>query len=161
MSLVLALFGALRAALRTRTDLHAREPGAPATACPASPPIEATPIRAPRSPPLGVARHPVGWVARGTPPRSPRDRDSLAPAGLPRLLDLEVPPRASGSTAGRLGACESRTHHGARESALGRATHSRRVAQTRARRLAAHRCPAHAASPEATLSDLAYVPRES
>src|ERR1700737_4166884 len=62
-------------------------------------------------------------MARGAPPRSPRERDSLAPAGLPRLLDLEVPPRANGSTAGRLGACESRTHHGTGESALGRATH--------------------------------------
>src|ERR1700674_282592 len=99
-------------------------------------------------------------MARGAPPRSPRERDSLAPAGLPRLLDLEVPPRANGSTAGRLGACESRTHHGTGESALGRATHSRRVAQTRARLLAAHRGPAHAASPEATFSDLANVPPE-
>src|SRR5438132_13000304 len=95
---------------------NAREPGAPATACPAPPPIEATAIRAPRSPPLGVALQPVGWVARGAPPRSPRDRDSLAPAGLPRFLDLEVPPRAIGSTTRRLRACESRACHGARES---------------------------------------------
>src|SRR5260370_40930684 len=98
---------------------RAREPGAPATACPAPPPIEATAIRAPRSPPLGVALQPLGWVARGAPPRSPRDCDSLAPAGLHRFLDLEVPPRANGAPAGRLGACESRTHDGARESALG------------------------------------------
>src|SRR5258708_28795220 len=75
---------------------HAREPGAPATACPAPPPIEATAIRAPRSPPLDVALHRVGGVARGAPPRSPRDRGSLAPAGLPRLLDLEVPSRRVG-----------------------------------------------------------------
>src|SRR5882724_4839885 len=58
-------------------------------------------------------------MARGAPPRSPRERDSLAPAGLPRLLDLEVPPRANGSTAGRLGAVGSRAHHGDRESAFG------------------------------------------
>src|SRR6266446_8227771 len=38
MSLVLAVLGALRAALKTRADPHAREPGAPATACP-SPPV--------------------------------------------------------------------------------------------------------------------------
>src|SRR2546422_9874205 len=93
--------------------------------------IEATTIQTPRSPPLGVARKPVGWVARGAPPRSPRDRDSLAPAGLPRFLDLEVPSQASGSTTGRLGACGSRAHHGAGEPALGRATHSRRAAQAR------------------------------
>src|SRR5205807_10296639 len=43
------------------------------------------------SPPLRVARKPVGWVARGAPPRSCRDRDSLASAGLLRFLDLEVP----------------------------------------------------------------------
>src|SRR5258708_10840178 len=139
---------------------HAREPGAEATARPAPPPIEATAIRAPRSPPLGMALQPVGWVARSAPPRSARDRDSLAPAGLPRFLDLEVPPRTSGSTTGRLGDCGSRAHHGAGESALGRATHSRRVAQARPRRLAAKRCPAHAAPPEATLADLPHVPPE-
>ena len=99
-------------------------------------------------------------MARGAPPRSPRERDSLAPAGLPRLLDLEVPPRANGSTAGRLGAVGSRAHHGDRESALGRATHPRRAAQARPRGLTTHRCPTHAASPEATLSDLAHVPTE-
>src|SRR5712664_725321 len=104
---------------------HTREPGAPATARPAPPQIKATAIRAPRSPPLGVALEPLGWVARSAPPRSPRDGDSLAPAGIPRFLDLEVPPRAYGSAAGRLGAREPRTHHGARESALGRATHPR------------------------------------
>ena len=132
---------------------HAREPGTPATACPAPPPIDANALRAPRSPPLGVALQPLGWVARSAPPRSARDRDSLAPAGFPRLLDPEVPSRANGSTADRLGACGSRAHHGARESALGRATHSRRVAQAWPRLLAAHRGPAHATSPEAPLSD--------
>src|SRR5713226_2699576 len=110
---------------------HAREPGAPAATRPAPPRIEADAIRAPRSTPLGVALQPLGRVARGAPPRSPRDRDSLAPAGLPRFLDLEVTPRASGSTAG---ACRSRTHHGARESTLGRATHSRRASEARPRR---------------------------
>src|SRR5712664_1971334 len=99
-------------------------------------------------------------MARGAAPRSTRDRDPLAPAGLPRLLELEITPRTNGSTAGRLGACESRTHHDARESALGRATHPRGIAQARVRGVAAHRCPAHAASPEATLSDLAHLPRE-
>src|SRR5713226_4574128 len=68
-------------------------------------------------------------MAPGALPRTPRDRNSLAPAGLPRFLDLEVPSRASGSTAGELGDCRSRAHHGARESALGSATHSRRIAQ--------------------------------
>src|SRR2546425_7723964 len=137
---------------------RAREPGAPTAARPTRPPIEATPIRAPRSRLLGVALQPVGWMAPGALPRTPRDRNSLAPAGLPRFLDLEVPSRASGSTADRLGACGSRAHHGARESALGSATHSRRIAQARALRLAAHRRPAHATSPETALADVAHVP---
>src|SRR3989454_3113130 len=136
---------------------RAREPGAPTAARPTRPPIEATPIRAPRSRLLGVALQPLGWMAPGALPRTPRDRNSLAPAGLPRFLDLEVPSRASGSTAGRLGACGSRARHGARESALGSATHSRRIAQARARRLAAQRRPAHAASPEIALADVAHV----
>src|SRR5712664_2055910 len=108
-----------------------REPGAPTAARPAPPSIKATAIRAPRSRLLVVALQPVVWVAPGAPSRTPRDRHSLAPAGLPRFLDLEVPSRASGSTTGRLGDCGTRAHHGARESALGRATHPRRIAQAR------------------------------
>src|SRR6267378_3458392 len=98
---------------------------------PAPPSIKATAIRAPRSRLLVVALQPVVWVAPGAPSRTPRDRHSLAPAGLPGFLDLEVPSRASGSTTGRLGDCGTRAHHGARESALGRATHPRRIAQAR------------------------------
>src|SRR5216684_2614234 len=86
---------------------RARESGAEATTRPASPPIEATAIQAPRASLLGVALRPVGGVARGAPCRSPPDRDSLAPARLPRFLDLEVTPRASGSTTGHLRDLES------------------------------------------------------
>jgi len=139
MPLVLALLGALRAALRTRTDLTLENLALRQQL--------ALLRRRSKRPQFGrldrllwvwLSSHWAGW-RKGAPARSPRERDSLAPAGLPRLLGLEVPPRANGSTADRLGACGSRAHHGARESALGRATHSRRVAQTRARRLAAHR----------------------
>src|SRR5712692_3020464 len=83
---------------------HPRRPGTPATTRPAPPRIQATTIRAPRSPPLGLALQAMGWVARGAARRSPGHHDSLALAGLPRLLDLEVPPRANWSTARRLGA---------------------------------------------------------
>src|SRR5882724_5533865 len=137
---------------------RAREPGAPTATRPAQPPIEATPIRAPRSRLLVVALQPAVWMAPGALPRTPRDRNSLAPAGVPRLLDLEVPPRATRSTAGWLGDCGSRARHGARESPLGRATHPRRIAQARTRRLAAKRRPDHAASPETAIADLAHVP---
>src|SRR6267143_4929975 len=75
---------------------RALELGPPAATRPTPSPIEATAIRARRSSLLGVALQAVGWVARGAPPRSPRDRDSLAPAGLPRFLDLEVSPWATG-----------------------------------------------------------------
>src|SRR5262249_6742685 len=115
-------------------------------------------IRAPRSSLLDVALPPVGWVARSAPCRSLRDRDSLAPARLPRFLDLEVTPRAGGSATGQLRACGYCAYHGARQSALGLATHSWRVAQAAIRRFAALRCASHAASPEATLADLAHVP---
>src|SRR5437588_2798185 len=137
---------------------HTREPGAPATARPASSPIEATAIRAPRSSLLGVALQPVASVARVAPPRSPGDRDSLAPAELSRFLDLEVPPRASGQTTGRRRACGSCAYHGAGEPALECATHPRRIAEARVRRLAAHRGAAYAASPETTIADTEDVP---
>src|SRR5260370_20247632 len=101
----------------------------------------------------------MGWVARGAPCRSPPDRDSLAPARVPRLLDLEVTPRTGGSTTGHLRACQTRPYHGTRESALGIATHSRRVAQAGIRSLAALRCAAHAASPEVALSVVENVPQ--
>src|SRR5216683_220919 len=131
---------------------RAREPGAAATTRPASPPIEATAIRPPRASLLGVALTPMGGVARGAPRRSPPDRDSLAPARLRRFLDMEVTPRAGRSTTGHLRACRTRAYHGARESALGLATHSRRVAQAGPRSLAAHCCASHAAPPEVTLA---------
>src|SRR5258708_7225042 len=97
-------------------------------------------------------------VARGAAGRAPRDCDSLAPAGLSCLLDLEVPTRENRSTTHRLGACRSRPHHGAGKSSLGGTAHPRRAAQDRVRHLAAQRRPAHAASPETALADLANVP---
>src|SRR5713226_6522337 len=149
MSLVIGSVGRAACVAQNPHGPRAREPGAAATTRPASPPIEATAIRAPRSSLLGVALRPVGGVARGAPCRSPRDGDSLAPSRLPRFLDLEVTPRAGGSTTGQLRACGYCAYPGARESALVLATHSRRVAQARPRSLAAHRCPAHPASPPA------------
>src|SRR5438105_2857989 len=47
---------------------------------------------------------------------------------------------------------------GAGEPALGRATHPRRIAEARVRRLAAHRGAAYAASPETTIADMEDVP---
>src|SRR5437870_4890023 len=137
---------------------YTREPGAPAAARPAPPQIEATEIRATRSRLLDVALAVVDTVERSAPCRKTADGNSLAPAELSRFLDLEVPPRASGQTTGRRGACGSRAYHGAGEPALGRATHPRRIAEARVRRLAAHRGAAYAASPETTIADMEDVP---
>src|SRR5712692_11192869 len=160
MSLVLALLGALRASLRTRTDfalenLALRQQLVLLRRRSKRPQFR----RLDRLFWVWLSHQWAGWrealhVVR------PRDRDSLAPARLPRFLDLEVTPRAGGSTAGQLRACGARAYDGPRESALGLATHSRGVAQARPRSLAAHRCPAHSASSEATLADLANVPQE-
>src|SRR6267378_4529403 len=65
---------------------RAGEPGAPAATRSAPPPLEATAVRAPRSRVLGLSLSAVGRLAEGAPRRSPRDRDSLAPAGLSRFL---------------------------------------------------------------------------
>src|SRR5438132_12268103 len=131
MSIVLALLGALRAALRTCTNLT----------------LEDLALRQQ----LALLRHGskrprfgrldrllwvwllcrwAGWRDALHLVR-PETVIRLAPAGFPRLLDLEIPPWTNGSTAHRIGDCGSRTHHDARESALGRATHPRGVAQTR------------------------------
>src|SRR5882672_7151688 len=75
---------------------RAGEPGAPAATRSAPPPLEATAVRAPRSRVLGLALSAVGRLAEGALRRSPRDRDSLASAGLSRFLDLEVPTGRTG-----------------------------------------------------------------
>jgi hypothetical protein len=97
MSLVFALLGALRASLRTRTDLA----------------LENLALRQQlvllrrrsKRPQFGrrdrlfwvwLSRRWAGW--REALHRSPRDRDSLASARLPRFLDLEVMPQAGRST---------------------------------------------------------------
>src|SRR5713226_10467368 len=160
MSLVIGSVGRAACVAQNPHGPRARELGAAATTRSASPPVEATAIRAPRASLLGVALRPVGGVARGAPCRSPPDRDSLAPARLPSFLDLEVTPWAGGSTAGQLRACGARAYDGARQSAWGLATHSRRVAQAWLRRFAALRCASLAAPPKATLADLANVPPE-
>src|SRR5882672_10906059 len=103
---------------------RAGEPGAPAATRSAPPPLEATAVRAPRSHVLGLALSAVGRLAEGALRRSPRDRDSLASAGLSRFLDLEVPTGANGSTSHRLGACGPHPHRGARQSSLGCPAHS-------------------------------------
>src|SRR5439155_12435292 len=102
-------------------------------------------IRATRSRLLDVALAVVDTLERSAPCRKTADGNSLAPAELSRFLDLEVPPRASGQTTGRRGACGSRAYHGAGEPALGCATHPRRIAEARVRRLAAQRGAAYAA----------------
>src|SRR5262249_38969484 len=130
-SLVPALMGALRAALRTHAD----------------PPLENLALRQQlallrchsKRPRLGrlnrafwvwLSRRWAGW--REAPPRrSTRDRDPLAPTRLPRLLDLEVQTRENGSTTPCLGARQIGPHHGAGQSSLGRTTHPWRTAQAR------------------------------
>src|SRR3989454_2497098 len=123
MPLVLALLGALRAALGARSDLvlenlALRQQLALLRRRAKRPRFGQT-----RSPLLDVALAAVGAVARGAPCRSAADRHSLAEAGLPRLLELEVPTRSNRSTACRLRGCKARSHHGPRQSPLGRAAH--------------------------------------
>ena len=71
---------------------------------------------APRSTLLDMALAAVGAVARDAQCGSPRDRDSLAQAGLPRILELEVPARPNRETARRLRGRKARPHHGPRQS---------------------------------------------
>src|SRR5712692_1583709 len=160
MSLVLALLGALRAALRTHTDLE----------------LENLALRQQlvllrrysMRPRLGRFERAFWmWLSK----RAPGWREALHVVrpetvirwhrqGFPRLLDLEVPTWAKGSTLRKLGACESHPQHGAREPKLGCTAYPRGTPQARIRRFAAHCCPAYATSPKATLSDVANVPPE-
>src|SRR2546427_13305139 len=140
---------------------HAREPSAPATTRPAPPPLQATSGRSPRPRLLDVALAVVGTVARSAPCRSAADRDSLAPAGLPRVLELEVATRSNRSSARRFGDRRARPHHGPRQPPLGRAAHPWRASQARSRRLTTHGWSAHASPCETALADLADLPRKS
>src|SRR5207302_10266069 len=69
MPVVLALLGALRAALGGPLGPRSCESSATTAACPAPPPREAAPVRTTRSPLLDVALAAVGAVARGAPCR--------------------------------------------------------------------------------------------
>ncbi len=120
MHLVLALLGALRAGLGARTDL-VLENLALATR-PVPSPLEAPSVRPPRSTLLDMALAAVGAVARDAQCGSPRDRNSLAQAGLPRILELEVPARPNRETTRRLGDRKARPHHGPRQSGERRAS---------------------------------------
>ena len=60
----------------------------------------------------------VGAVARDAQCGSPRGRDSLAQAGLPRILELEVPARPNRETTRRLGGRKARPHPGPRANPL-------------------------------------------
>src|SRR2546426_4439282 len=140
---------------------HAREPGAATAARPPPPPLQATSGRSPRPRLLDVALAVVGTVARSAPCRSAADRDSLAPAGLPRVLELEVATRSNRSSARRFGDRRARPHHGPRQPPLGRAAHSWRAPQARSRRLTTHGWSAHASPCETALADLAGLPRKS
>src|SRR6266850_7064037 len=161
MSLVLALLGTLRAALKARTDLVPENLALRQAARPAPPPLQATSGRPPRPRLLDVALAVVGTVARSAPCRSAADRDSLAPAGLPRVLELEVAARSNRSSARRFGARQARPHHGPCQSPLGRAAHSWRAPQAWSRRVSAHGWSAHASLCETALTDLADLPRKS
>src|SRR5216684_5948700 len=80
---------------------RAREPGAAATTRPASPPIEATAIRAPRSSLLVVAFSPVGSSSSGRARHAPRRTHRSAPGA--RI-------RGSSSCAGRCTPTGSSAH---------------------------------------------------
>src|SRR3989449_3889588 len=98
------------------------------------------------------------------PPRStlfPYTTLFRSPAGLPRVLELEVATRSNRSSARRFGARPARPHHGPRQSPLGRAAHPWRAPQARSRRLTTHGWSAHASPCETALADLADLPRKS
>src|SRR5207302_250620 len=155
MSLVLALLGTLRAALKARTDLVLENLALRQQ-------LALLHRRSKR--PRVVLLDRAFWiwlsqwwarVARGAPCRSAADCDSLAPAGLPRVLELEVATRSNRSSARRFGDRQACPRHGPRQSPLGRAAHSWRAPQARARRLPTHGWSAHASPCETALADLA------
>jgi hypothetical protein len=92
-------------------------------------------------------------------PREARDRDRLASQGLSALLDLEEPaPRRPSPDRSR--APDSHPSNGPREPDVGRASHSRRVAQARLRARRSHGLADHAASAKTVFALLACVSAE-
>ena len=115
MHLVLALLGALRAALGARTDLVPEN-----LALRQQLALLRRRSKRPRFGPLDrlfwiwLSQRWARW--RETLNVVLRDRDSLAQAGLPRILELEVPARPNRETARRLRGRKARPHHGPRQS---------------------------------------------
>src|SRR2546426_377589 len=81
--------------------------------------------------------------------------------GFRAFWELEVATRSNRSSARRFGDRRARPHHGPRRSPLGRAAHSWRAPQARSRRLTTHGWSAHASPCETALADLADLPRKS
>ena len=102
----------------------------------------------------------VARLANGARHHQARDRPRVAPPVFSMVLDVEESP-ARGSTDHQHPSPRADSRHGARESALGSATHSRRTVGIGTGGLSGDGGQIHASAAHRAVANLAHVPRES
>ena len=90
--------------------------------------------------------------------RQTGNRHWLAPQGLPAVLDMESSSRPARPPTGSERSAPTDSEDEPRESALGRAPHPRRIAQTRHRHRRDQRGQVHGTHAEAAVANLADLP---
>src|SRR5258707_15764529 len=110
---------------------------------------------------MGVAVRGLDRLAIFLGHRQTGNRHWLAPQGLPAVLDMESSSRPTRTPTGVERDPPIDSEDEPRESALGRAPHPRRIAQTRHRYRRDQRGQVHRTQSEAPVANLADLPGES
>src|SRR6266852_3219247 len=107
---------------------------------------------------MGVAMRSLERLAICLGHRPAGNRHWLAPQGLPAVLDLESSPWPTWSPTGVERNPPTDSEDEPRESALGRTSHPRRIAQTRHRYRRDQRGQVHRTQSETAVAKLAHIP---
>jgi hypothetical protein len=158
MSVLIALLVTLRTSLRTCAELQLENLALPhqlQVSRAAGRPRWSTTGPAP----LDLARPDLARRACPGPARQAGNRDGLAPAWVPGVVDVEEPPTRASTNRDRHPGVDS--DHGGRQFAIGRSAHSWRAAQVGDRRQSGHGRQVHAATASTTaVTDVALVLEE-
>ena len=112
-----------------------------------------------RSPCLDLPEAALGWLEKCSLPRSAGNRRSLAPGGIPSLLETQVSSSAR-KAKDRSGTSVADPEDGHRKPALGRSSSPRLAAQARARDLRELRLSLDSQVSQDPVAELERLPRE-
>ena len=105
---------------------------------------------------MGLARASVEWLAIRAGDSKTGNCDRLAPAWIPVVLEMGMPP-STGPTFGFARGHGSNSQNEPGQSALGRTSRPRRAVETRIRAIGSNGCEVYGPSPETPFSDVAHL----